>query len=1125
MAKEATTSRFGGIKFPTTKDERVKLYGRNKELKRLRKCYSDLIQSSPPNNKAAVFVSGVHGVGKTALIDEFLFQPFDRRSGRQRKGGAGARNNNSSSQQHSVIRCNFPEEQDGYQSWEEIYSNLREMAFKQEARVVANASREDNNADDDDAFNEFLRIEDMCIEPSASGGQSTAAPPKIEDVQNSTSKESIHALLSIICSTTQQGPLIFFLDDCQNMNATSLEVLSYLLFEDLSLLGGLFIICAYSSTSNASSKDATAPFNEFLDRSRNRLNHQILDASMVSLGAGVDKTVEAIHVYPLALEVVTAFVADCSNKRDQIEVTSLAEVIYDKTIGIISYVRSAMNQLVAKNLLQIILCSDGVTDQFSWINDPTFFGGALPNFLLGECIVNDVIQSILTQVKEQLSLEVQRILTMMACMPNKVFHSSMLCELLFLEESDVRDLLQHASSLLCISSSATLTVSFSHDLIRQALLSLVSEEEKNDLVVRVFNSHFRKWREKRMHVREGNKAPKLRREMAALVAFFNVIDPSSLLTGDANNVGNLADSNISRNSNVSAVSDASSGSWEPRTILPVSKSVGHDLNNGRRRVGVRRDVSMHAKSLSFGTLKPSEIQNVARSLDAHVTRGNAEFSELTSSNDVPTNPFAKLISSRTSNGSSVDSLKMLIKGKTDQDPMTPQLAPARRQKQALESIFFPFVSDPKSVLIHHGSVCLHSRGSPSFATDNKPCCELENERELMIFSQGFIVADFSVGDSYHLMMALTDGDAITQESMMEYLRVKLAMDQEDDVSTREFVSTVLLRDVLHEISWPKYENFIRNLDPEIKGHVNRAELHRALENMFSLPLSPSSSKERSAQFASLFSSVSRVDCLDISHSKDARSKAISHSSLAERSFSITLKDQDGDLIFTCLDQNQRDSFVSALRGGVVNAIEKSTSPEATVMRKNSGWQYLVVRNSPICYIILNDAETLERIVDDSRRDGDDTFGEIRFKLSQLDENGYAAIHYASLLGRAQCVEILLEKGIANGGDLDVRGLSPLDLTNNDDVIEILEKDRGKGRKLPPRRMSLTKKRPGLSRGGQSQSSFRRLRDIPKPKRSVTFALKDESSRSLELFTSDSDSGEEDEGEPYVASMPNLRLRR
>ena len=126
-----------------------------------------------------------------------------------------------------------------------------------------------------------------------------------------------------------------------------------------------------------------------------------------------------------------------------------------------------------------------------------------------------------------------------------------------------------------------------------------------------------------------------------------------------------------------------------------------------------------------------------------------------------------------------------------------------------------------------------------------------------------------------------------------------------------------------------------------------------------------------------------------------------------------------------------------------------------------------------------------------------------------------AIHYACLLGRAQCVDILLEKGVSNASTLDVRGLYPLDLAISDDVIEALEKERGTERK--PLSLTTSKGRPSLSRG---QSSFRRLRGIPKPRRTVTFAVQDDSARSLELYSSDSDSGEDTYG-----SMPNLRSRR
>ena len=1070
------------INFPTINNERVKLFGRNKELKRLRKCHSDLMQS-PTNNKAAVFVSGVRGVGKTALIEEFLLQPFNRRRTaaghfrdcRLRRGG----NNNSSSQLHSVIRCTFSEDQDDYQSWDYVYRSLREIALKLEADGVCGCNSSSHNIGD---------IEDeIFIEPQ------TETDPNLDDIPTSLSKESIIRLLSITCNAHQQQPLILFLDDCQHMNSMSLEVLSHLLFDELSLSGDLFIVCAYSSTSNASSQATTAVFYNFLDRANSRMNHQILDASMMSLGGGVDKTVEVMNIYPFALDVVIAFIAECSNRREMCEVTSLAEVIYAKTIGIISYVRSALNELAAKGLLQNLLRVDDSTLALSWIDDQTVLGCALPNYMSSAGVVDNVIHSIHAQIKEQLSLEIQRVLTMMACMPNLIFHASMLCELLYLEETDVRGLLHEASNLLRISSSSNLTVSFSHGLIRQALLSPVTKEERNDLVVRVFNAHFRKWREKRMHVGEGKKVPKLRKEMIELVAFFNIIDPSSPLTDDAN-MSDLADSIISRNSNISAVSENSNSSWESRrNIIPVSKSLGNSLNDGRRRAGVRRAHNNIAKSLSYGALR-KVAQAAAMSVDAtESSRENAAFSEITN-NDASTNPVEKM-----------------ILGKPEQDSISLQLCPMRKQNQALEGIFFPFISDPKSVLVQHGSVCFNGK-NPSKTFDIEQYRQPENERELMVFSQGFIVADFTVGDSCHLMMALSDGDVVTQQSMLEYLQAKLSRTAASICHEEEEISTASLRGVLNEIAWPKYENVIRYLDPDNKGQIDRKELFKGLENIFSLPLSPCCSKERSAQFAALFSSVARVDCLDISHSRDARSITVSQSSLAERSFAITLNDREGDLIFTCFDQNHRDLFVTALRNGVIRSIEKSSSPESILVKKKRGWQHLVVRDSPICFVIENDVEKLESILESSR-DIQHEFEEIRFKLNELDANGYAAIHYASLLGHSRCIDILIEKADSNASMLDVRGLSPKDLACNDEVTKILEKRRG-------RRSPLLKSRPCLSRGKSKQSSFRRLKGSS-VRLSVSFADTDESCRSLDLFASDSDSEGTEKAQSHTASMPNI----
>lgn len=1219
-----TTSR---LQFPTNqklddnnKIPPPKLYGRNKELKRLRKCYNDVIQSknnpkysnTSSTTSSVVFVTGVHGVGKTALVEEFLRQPLERRAaaaakggrGRQRRGGGGQQQ-----QQHAVIRCQFAkkstasEDSDGcsnsedYQAWNKIYSTLNNLSLEQKQKAAAasaatNASSSKQKGDDDSSTSSSSFISPMLSSStqsqnylhqfsSSSDEDSSESEEEILDCQNETadeaaiaaaeidnidqddimsmatieqkeppkqmSKESIHALLSNVSKNSinsdlasQHHPLILFLDDCQYMNSISCDVLSHLLFEESSSsssssilsTGNVFIICAYSSTSTNNTGN---PFHQFLNQARSRMKNLILNSSMISIEGGgctsdddMNRNVEVMNVYPLPVDVVTSYIAGCSH-REMSEVSSssssLLKVIYDKTLGIPSYIICAMNELIDKK----VVWYDDTTNTIDWMDEMS--DDATSNYLSDSHIVNDIINSIQIQIREQLSVEVQRILTMMACMPNMIFHASLLCELLYLEESDVRGLLTPASNLLRISSSSsTLKVSFVHELIRQALRSPVSDEERDDLIIQVFNSHFRKWNEKRMHVGVGNRVPKLRREMAALVEFFNFVDPSSpLLSTTTTSVGVLGDSHASRNSNVSTGSN-SSGSGLRRAVASIS--VGSNLNNNggqRKRGGMRRGTRSGGalcKSLSVGSFEAMRVRDkVTTSLpdgadDNNTTRQNEEFPEFKAAKQEEQKGSMNSLAS-------LDSFARMMLGMPEQDPKMP---PARRQKQALESIFFPFGDDPKSVLLQHGSIYFHNCHDVSTDADfgDEQRCDLSNERELMIFSHGFIVANFPLSDSYHLMMALSDGDIVTQEGLLEYVRAKVAKMAEAEEPNRDGdVSVSLLRDVFNEIALPKYENVINSLNPDNSGLVKRDKVLKALEEIFSRPLSPRK-QERSAEFASLFSSVARVDCLDLSHSSDPRSEAVAHSSLAERSFAISLNDRDGDLIFICSDSKRRDSYVMAMRNGVIKAIEKSSLPDSIKMRKNRGWQHLVVRYSPISYEIDNDSEKLENILDSSNRDGDDAFGEVRFKLSELDEQGYAAIHYASFLGHARCVDILLGKAGANTSLLDGRGLTPKDHAKDEEVIEILEKQRGLHTSVNVGLDGATRQRPPLTRpsisGRRKQSSFRRLRGLATPKRKVRFAGLDESTRSLDVHEvfDDSDSSDGGPATPVMAvSMPNV----
>lgn len=94
------------------------------------------------------------------------------------------------------------------------------------------------------------------------------------------------------------------------------------------------------------------------------------------------------------------------------------------------------------------------------------------------------------------------------------------------------------------------------------------------------------------------------------------------------------------------------------------------------------------------------------------------------------------------------------------------LDPAKATKQALESIFFPFVHDPKSVLLKRGSVFLYNRN-------------LSSERELMLFSNGFLLADLVLGDVFRMFFSLSDREFVTEKSFLDFLRSKFRDMDED----------------------------------------------------------------------------------------------------------------------------------------------------------------------------------------------------------------------------------------------------------------------------------------------------------------------------------------------------------
>lgn len=120
-------------------------------------------------------------------------------------------------------------------------------------------------------------------------------------------------------------------------------------------------------------------------------------------------------------------------------------------------------------------------------------------------------------------------------------------------------------------------------------------------------------------------------------------------------------------------------------------------------------------------------------------------------------------------------------------------------KRTLDFIFFPFVHDPKSVLLMRGSVLtreiatkktveVSEKRRASLDDEVKDLGEIrmmnkrrkgstlpetidtENEKELLLFTHGFAIADILVGDVMQFFLALGDKGFSTVKGFLDHLK-------------------------------------------------------------------------------------------------------------------------------------------------------------------------------------------------------------------------------------------------------------------------------------------------------------------------------------------------------------------
>ncbi|KAL3796122.1 hypothetical protein HJC23_000625 [Cyclotella cryptica] len=966
---------------------RPKIYGRSIDLKRLQTIYEAVsmghqqagvssCDSGPAcamvSDSCVVFVTGLAGVGKSALVHEFINanQLHSNRIERRRRLSDESWRKNKLPFMHVSIRfCDAGDSdtacgssQLGHQL-SELHDSLEAIALKISRQVSIQTNNftraesrrrdDDSTSSDEDSITEF----DETSQEEAPGTQLELN--EILSINKPKSKESLCDLLKFIGKYVTQ-PFVMFFDDLQNVEAGSCDVLSFLLRSSLS---NVMIICAsraFGSTQDHPMQNLTRS----LDERQGRL-------------------VETLTVHPLPLEVITKFTADCLQK-DPHEAAIVAKTVYINTMGVISYVIQALTEAVLENVLHY----DTSVGDWRWELNKVY---VLTDYVSSD---GSIFESLKLRLNH-LPTDVRLMMILMSCLSHDTtFRAPLLVDVMEiggnpLDEKTIENYVQLALNEgffaeTCPSSNHT--VQFAHPVIRKACQVFITDQERHSIFLRVFTCRFDKWNRERPHKKWYKK------EMSFLVEFFDLLDLSSGCRRAGRNRRNKGQLSKSMGPSISVISKEDGKDVR----LSDCRDEIAPLQNVRKKSGDRNRRGtevMLSKSMSHMDI--SDIQDLESSL-----ADDAEKSLLYTSKPKKTSPrsMVELLSDKiTRHGG----------------------RPLNTTKQILDYLFFPHITEPKSWLLKHGSVFVGT--SPGTMLD------IGNERELMFFTHGFIVADIALKDIFRLYFALSDEEFLTAAALIDYVRTKLNTKNIDSGLEEEIVYECLCH-----LTVPQPKNLVaalfEKLDPNkfqesLEGFITRSA--------YSSMCMQDSDRATKVEKAKLFSSIARVDSLDVSHVNDPRSVEIYNSCLADASFSVTpFNEEDETIHFVCATNKDRDSWLSKFQQHVIEAWENSSDVEMLKKQAKLGWQHLVVRSSPTTFVILDDHSGLEKFLDKNRVD-----------LNTLDDyNGYSALHYATILGHTRCVDVLLRKGAAAKLQ-DKNGLSPMIhavALGHDDAANLIE---------------------------------------------------------------------------------------
>lgn len=454
----------GRLKFPEH------MYGRERELETLQGIYKKLDASSTNvmnrtdkeqmlsntdlYSSHVVFLSGYSGIGKTALVNEFVKK---------------VQNNYQSSDGDDITAAimnasgKYTEQSTSSAPFSAITEVLDKLISEitqneEQYKAICKGMKESDFIGPDETnilLSTFPNLAPIINFTNFSSRSS------IQPTMNAI-KECARELLSIIC-TTIQHPMIIFIDDCQWADGASLDMLSLLLSctKLRTQQSNILFICAYRSNEI----DDDHPFTNLMNE--------------IIIGSGSD-SVEKMDLFNLSPDAITRFIADSIKKEDDdggdVGVSQLSEAVYQKTMGNIFFTIQALEELVRKNVLFYdVMC-------FEWC----FVASKVE---LADSMSDDVVTMVKSKIRD-LSVDIQQLLIVMSYIPNSL-DVAILKRLmdrgdmtLTYDLKTIKDLLKGASyeGMLLFSTDSKCHI-FAHDRIRQASHEIAAERDDRDEMV------------------------------------------------------------------------------------------------------------------------------------------------------------------------------------------------------------------------------------------------------------------------------------------------------------------------------------------------------------------------------------------------------------------------------------------------------------------------------------------------------------------------------------------------------------------------------------------------------------------------------------------------------------------